>query len=166
MQPVLLVIAEHEFHQFRQVVQVLTGVIQIDDLRSLGELLAARFQIHADAVTQDDHLADVGGATAAGLAGHERPELECRAEGGHIGGRGQIAHRVAFGVDAVWVNATAIFTSRVCAVPSPSLPSRPAVSAANTGTPVPSMHTYSMSGTGAGGSTMTWRAAIAAACAR
>jgi len=27
------------------------------------------------------------------------------------------------------------------------------------------MHTYSMSGAGAGGSTMTWRAAIAAACA-
>ncbi len=64
------------------------------------------------------------------------------------------------------MNATAIFTSRVRAVPSAPLPGRPSASAAVTGTPVPSMATYRMSGSGgAGGSGTSVRASTAAACA-
>ena len=47
---------------------------------------------------------------------------------------------------------TASLTSRVRARPSSPLPSRPAVSFAVTGTPVPSIAAYSLSGSGNGGS--------------
>ena len=64
------------------------------------------------------------------------------------------------------MNTHAILTSRVRARPSSPLPSRPSVSAATIGTPVPSIAIYSLPGSGpAGGSGMTWRAVIAAACA-
>ena len=58
---------------------------------------------------------------------------------------------------------TASLTSRVRARPSSPLPSRPAVSFAVTGTPVPSIAAYSLSGSGDGGSGTSLRAVIAAA---
>jgi hypothetical protein len=64
------------------------------------------------------------------------------------------------------VKKTASLTSRVRARPSSPLPSRPAVSLAVTGTPVPSMAAYSLSGSGAGGSGTSVRALIAAARSR
>src|SRR5258708_7434494 len=64
----------------------------------------------------------------------------------------------------VWVKQQHSLTSRVLAVPSSALPSRPWVSAAITGTPVPSTQMYSMSGAGpAAGRGTTWRAVVAAA---
>jgi hypothetical protein len=64
------------------------------------------------------------------------------------------------------VNTQHSLTSRVLAVPSSPLPFRPWVSAAMTGTPVPSTQMYSMSGSvPAGAIGMTWRAVIAAASA-
>jgi hypothetical protein len=64
------------------------------------------------------------------------------------------------------VKNTASLTSRVRARPSAPLPSRPAVSLAVTGTPVPSMQAYSLSGSGEGGSGTSVRAVIALARSR
>ena len=61
---------------------------------------------------------------------------------------------------------TASLTSRVRARPSSPLPSRPAVSFAVTGTPVPSIAAYSLSGSGDGGSGTSFRAVISAARSR
>ncbi len=58
---------------------------------------------------------------------------------------------------------TASLASRVRARPSSPLPSRPAVSRAVTGTPVPSIAAYSLSGSGDGGSGTSLRAVIALA---
>ena len=63
------------------------------------------------------------------------------------------------------MNAQHSLTSRVRALPSSPLPSRPSVSAVLIGTPVPSIATYSLSGRPAGGSGTSVRAAIAAAWA-
>jgi len=65
-----------------------------------------------------------------------------------------------------WVNAQHSFTCLVRALPSSPLPSRPSVSAAIIGTPVPSIAIYSLSGSGPGGGRGTRvRAVIAAAWA-
>jgi hypothetical protein len=64
------------------------------------------------------------------------------------------------------VKKTASLTSRVRARPSSALPSRPAVSFAVTGTPVPSIAAYSLSGTGDGGSGISFRPVISPARAR
>jgi hypothetical protein len=62
------------------------------------------------------------------------------------------------------VNAAAILTSRVRALPSSPLPWRPATAAATIGTPVPSTATYSLSGARpAGSSGVTFAEATAAA---
>ncbi len=39
-QPVVFVVAEHEFQESGQLVQVLAGVVQVDDLGGFGEVLA------------------------------------------------------------------------------------------------------------------------------
>jgi len=62
-----------------------------------------------------------------------------------------------------WVKKTASLTSRVRARPSSPLPGRPAASRAVTGTPVPSIAAYSLSGSGDGGSGTSLRAVIALA---
>jgi hypothetical protein len=94
-QPVVLAVTEHEVQQFCQVVQVLAGVIQIDDLRCPGEVGGGEVPDPRCPVAEDDQLADVAGAAAAGLGGHERPERGGRGEGGYIrGGRG-VADRAA-----------------------------------------------------------------------
>ena len=61
---------------------------------------------------------------------------------------------------------TASLTSRVRARPSSPLPTRPAVSFAVMGTPVPSMTAYSLSGRGAGGSGISLQEVIKAARSR
>ena len=61
---------------------------------------------------------------------------------------------------------TASLTSRVRARPSSPLPALPAVSLEVTGTPVPSIAAYSLSGSGDGGSGTSLRAVIAAARSR
>ena len=61
---------------------------------------------------------------------------------------------------------TASLASRVRARPSSPLPARPAVSFEVTGTPVPSMAAYSLSGSGDGGSGTSLRAVISAARSR
>ena len=88
--------------------------------------------------------------------------LEC----GHVAGGIPVTDGVAVLVDLFWVKNTPSLTSRVRARPSSPLPSRPAVSFAVTGTPVPSIAAYSLSGSGDGGSGMSWRAVIALARSR
>ena len=66
--------------------------------------MPARFQIQCRAVAEDDELADVLGAAAAGLGGHQRPELGGGREGGQVGGGVRVADRPAVGIHgAVWV---------------------------------------------------------------
>src|ERR1022692_284720 len=69
VQPVLLVVAEHELQQFRQVVQVLAGVEHAGDLGGLGEVLAGQVPDPRCAVAEGDELADVSGAGPRGPSG-------------------------------------------------------------------------------------------------
>ena len=52
---------------------MLAGVIEVDDLGGLGEVLAGQVPDPVRAVAQDGELADVPGAAAAGLGGHQLP---------------------------------------------------------------------------------------------
>src|SRR5262249_59168005 len=67
-EPFLAVVAEGEFQQPGQVVQVLAGVIQVDDLGGFREVPGGEVPDPVRAVAQDDQLADVASPVAAGLA--------------------------------------------------------------------------------------------------
>ena len=69
-----VLVAEDEGEQLAQVVQVLAGVVQVDDLGGFGEVLAGQVPDPVRAVAEDGELADVAGAAAAGLGGHQHAE--------------------------------------------------------------------------------------------
>ena len=94
-----VVVAEHEGEQLAEVVQVLAGVVQIDDLGGFGEVLAGQVPDPVRAVAQDGQLADVAGAAAAGLGGHQGPEPGGGREGGQVGGGVRVADRVTVLID-------------------------------------------------------------------
>ena len=73
VQPVLLTVAEHELQQSRQLVQVLAGVVEVDDLGGLGEVPGGEVPDPGRAVTQGGELADVAGAAAAASAAMRIP---------------------------------------------------------------------------------------------
>src|SRR5258706_15800068 len=66
--------------------QVLAGVIEVDDRSGLGEMLAGQVPDPRGAVAEEHQLADVAGAAAAGLAAHQEAELGGGGEGGQGGG--------------------------------------------------------------------------------
>ena len=55
-------VAEHELQQPGQLVQVLAGVIEVNDLGGFGEVPAGEIPDPDRAVAEDDQLADVAGA--------------------------------------------------------------------------------------------------------
>ena len=85
-EPAAVVVAEHEGEQPGEVVQVLAGVVEVHDLGVFGEVLACQVPDPVRAVAGDGQLADVPGAAAACLNGHQHSELGGGREGGQAGG--------------------------------------------------------------------------------
>ena len=162
-EPFVFVVPEHEFKGPGKAVKVLAGVEQVHDLRGLGEFRGGDVPDPGGAVAEDGHLADVAGTAADAFCLHQAGEHGGGLEGGNIAGGVPVADRVFLVVELAWVKKTASLTSRVRARPSSPLPSRPAVSFAVTGTPVPSIAAYSLSGSGDGGLGTSLRAVIMAA---
>ncbi len=74
-------------------VQVFAGVEQVDDAGGGGEALVGEVPDPAGAVAEDDELADVFGAAAAGFGLQEVGEHLDRVQGGQVAGRVRIAYR-------------------------------------------------------------------------
>ena len=74
-----------------QVVQVLAGVVEARDLGCGGEVLAGEIPDPGGAVAEDDGLADVLDAAAAGLGGEQDAELRGGLECGQAGCGGRVA---------------------------------------------------------------------------
>ena len=109
-----------------QVVQVLAGVIQVDDLGGLGERSPSSAQIHFAAVA-DERRWCITPCLAAGL--RPRPGRRIPSAGpeaGQVAGRGRVGDGPAPSSSYLaWVNRQASFTSRVWARPSSALPGPP-----------------------------------------
>ena len=63
-EPLVFVVQQHELQEAGQVVDVLAGVVEVDDLGCLGELAAGDAPDPGRAVTEDGELPDVAGAAA------------------------------------------------------------------------------------------------------
>ena len=137
-EPVWVALAQEAGGEVGQVVDVFAGVVEVDDLGGGGEQLVGEVPDPDRPVAEDDELADVLGAAAAGFGVDELGEPGGGFEGGQVAGGARVADRAAVVVGAAWVNRQASLTSRVCARPSSPLPGRPSVSAVVMGTPVPS----------------------------
>ena len=87
-------------------------------------------------------------------------------ERGHIAGGAPVPDRVSLAVDLVLGEEDGELDLAGAGAAVFPLPSRPAVSFAVTGTPVPSIAAYSLSGSGDGGSGTSLRAVIMAALSR
>jgi hypothetical protein len=94
-QPGGLVLAEGGCELSGEVVDVFAGVVVVDDLGGLGQDFVGHVPDPPGAVAEEDELAHVVGAAAAGLGVHQGAELLDRVEGVHVAGGVRIAHRVA-----------------------------------------------------------------------
>ena len=144
--------------------QVLAGVEQVHDLGGLGELGGGDVPDPGGAVAEDGGVGfpDVAGAAADAL-GLRQGEHVRGLERGHCSGGIPVTDGVASSSStSFWVKNTPSLTSRVRARPSSPLPSAPRLLAV-TGTPVPSIAAYSLSGGGDGGSGISLRSVIALA---
>ena len=137
-EPVWLAGAQQPGGEGGEVVDVFAGVVEVDDLGGGGEQLIGEVPDPHGAVAEDDELADVLSAAAAGFGVRELGEPGGGFEGGQVAGGARVADRAAVVVGLAWVNRQASLTSRVWARPSSPLPGRPSVSAVVIGTPVPS----------------------------
>jgi hypothetical protein len=63
------VVQEHELQEAGEVVQVLAGVVEVDDLGGFGELAAGDVPDPGGTVAEDGELADVIGAAGGDVAG-------------------------------------------------------------------------------------------------
>src|SRR6266581_8334094 len=75
------------------------GVEQVHDLGGFGEMLASQVPDPDRAVAEDGELADVAGAAAAALGGHQRPEFGGGSEGGQVAGGVRVADGVPVLID-------------------------------------------------------------------
>ena len=139
-QPVGVGVAEGSGQLGGEVVQVFAGVVEVNDRGGLRQDCGGQVPDPERAVAEDDELADVVGAAAAGLGVHQGGELGGGGEAAQVAGRVRVSDRPSVST-VVWVNRAASLTSRVRARPSGALPARPATAAATTGTPVPSTAT-------------------------
>ena len=78
-----------------EVVDVLAGVVEVDDLGGGGEQLIGEVPDPDRAVAEDDELADVLCAAAAGLSVGELGEPGGGFEGGQVAGRARVTDRAA-----------------------------------------------------------------------
>jgi hypothetical protein len=134
-------------------VQVLAGVVEVDDLRRLGELRGRGIPDPGGSVAEDGELADVVRAAADAFGFHQVSERASGLEGRDDAGGGPVPDRVAVVVEFVLDeedDAELDFPGPGPPVFALALPS--GCSPLVTGTPVPSMAAYSLSGSGDGGS--------------
>src|SRR5258708_11668993 len=89
-EPLVPVVEQHELQGPGQGVQVLAGVVEVDDLSGLGELAGGDVPDPGSPVPEDGELADVVRAAADALGLHEVPErgggLERRDHSGRVPG--------------------------------------------------------------------------------
>ena len=142
---------------------MLAGVVEADDLGGPGELRGGDVPDPGGAVAEDGELADVVRAAADAPGPDQVPE---RRAGSKVAmtlaeARSRTGQPSASSLSRV--KKTASLASRVRARPSSPFPSRPAVSFAVMGTPVPSMAAQSLSGSGDGGRGTTFREAMSRA---
>jgi hypothetical protein len=121
-----------------EVVQVLAGVVEVDDLGGLGEACGGQGPDPFRAVADDGELADVPRAAADGLGGDERAELLGGLEAGQVAGGTFVLDRAAVRVTAALGEQAGELDLAGVRAAVGSLPGRPAVSAGVMGTPVPS----------------------------
>jgi len=133
-----MLVAEHELQDAGELVEVLAGVEQVHDLGGFGEPGGSDVPDPGRAVAGDRELAHVIGAAADAFGFDQVAEDAGGLEGGDVAGEGPVPDRVPV-VCFVLGEEEASLTSRVRARPSSPLPSRPAVSFAVMGTPVPSI---------------------------
>lgn len=76
-----------------------TGVVEVHDGGGFGQDRGGQVPDPGRAVTEDDELADVIGAAAAGLGRYQGGELGGGGEAAHIAGGVRVAHRSPVGVD-------------------------------------------------------------------
>ena len=93
-------LAQQAGGQVGEVVDVLAGVVEVDDLGGGGEQLLGEVPDPDRPVAEHDELADVLGAAAAGLGVHQQAEPGGGVEGGQVGGRAGVADRVAVVIGA------------------------------------------------------------------
>jgi hypothetical protein len=89
-------------------------------------------------IAEDDELADVLGAAAAGLGVHEGGELLDRVEGVYVAGGGRVAYRPAALVAGGLGEQAGELDLAGADPPVGALPARSAAATGTTGTPVPS----------------------------
>ena len=145
---------------------MLAGVVEADDLGGPGELRGGDVPDPGGAVAEDGELADVVRAAADAPGPDQVPE---RRAGSKVAmtlaeARSRTGQPSASSLSRV--KKTASLASRVRARPSSPFPSRPAVSFAVMGTPVPSMAAQSLPGSGDGGRGTTFREAMSRARSR
>ena len=99
-QPVGVGVAECAGELGGEVVQVFAGVVEVHDGGGLGQDRGGQVPDPGRAVAQDDELADVIGAAAAGLGVHQGGELGGGGEAGQVAGGVRVTHRSPGVVDA------------------------------------------------------------------
>ena len=80
-------------------VQVFAGVVDVHDRGGFGQDRGGEVPDPGRAVAEDDELADVVGAAAAGFGVHQGGELVGGGEAAQVAGRVRVAHRPALVVD-------------------------------------------------------------------
>ena len=85
-EPIILLVPEHELKGAGEVVQVLAGVIEIDDLGRFGEFRGGDVPDPGGAVAEDGELPDAAGAAADAFCFHEAREHAGGLEGGDVAG--------------------------------------------------------------------------------
>jgi hypothetical protein len=116
---------------------VFAGVVEIHNLGRLREALVGEVTDPAGAVTDDDELADVLAAAAAGFGGDEVGELVDRLQGGQVAGRVRVADRLPVVVGAGLGEQGGEFGFAGAGAPVGALPARPVISLARIGRPGP-----------------------------
>ena len=98
-EPVRMALAQQPGGEGGQVVDVLAGVVEVDDLGGGGEQLIGDVPDPHRAVAEDDELADVLSAAAAGFAVYELGEPGGGFEGGQVARRARVTDRAALVIE-------------------------------------------------------------------
>jgi hypothetical protein len=136
-EPFVPSVAGHELQGPGEGVQVLAGVVEVDDLGGLGELRGG--DVPGGAVAEDGELADVVRAAADALGPDQVPERRGGLESRDDARGGPVADGVAVSVELVLGEEDAELDLAGAGAAVLAFPLRPAVSFAVMGTPVPSM---------------------------
>ena len=90
-----VLVAEHAGELGGEGVQVFAGVVEVHDRGGFGQDRGGEVPDPGRAVAEDDELADVVGAAAAGFGVHQGGELGGGGEAAQVAGGVRVAHRAA-----------------------------------------------------------------------